>query len=56
MNFLPDMYVECEKCHGKRYNDETLEIYWQGRNIADVLDLTVEEAVGFFGDIDVLRE
>lgn len=48
MNFLPDVYVECEKCRGKRYNRETLEIYYKGKNIADVLDLTVDHAVEFF--------
>ena len=48
MNFLPDVYVECEKCRGKRYNRETLEIYFKGKNIADVLDLTVDHAVDFF--------
>lgn len=48
MNFLPDVYVECEKCRGKRYNRETLEIYFKGKNIADVLDLTVDHAVEFF--------
>jgi excinuclease ABC subunit A len=48
MNFLPDVYVHCEKCNGKRYNRETLEIRYKGKSIADVLDLTVEEAVLFF--------
>ena len=48
MNFLPDVYVECEKCRGKRYNRETLEIYYKGKNIADVLDMTVDHAVEFF--------
>lgn len=48
MNFLPDVYVECEKCRGKRYNRETLEIYFKGKNIADVLDMTVDHAVEFF--------
>jgi excinuclease ABC subunit A len=48
MNFLPDVYVHCEKCNGKRYNRETLEIRYKGKSIADVLDLTVEEAVEFF--------
>ncbi|HNI54042.1 MAG TPA: ATP-binding cassette domain-containing protein, partial [Chitinophagales bacterium] len=48
MNFLPDVYVECEKCRGRRYNRETLEIYFKGKNIADVLDLTVDHAVDFF--------
>lgn len=48
MNFLPDVYVECEKCRGKRYNRETLEIYYKGKNIADVLDMTVDHAADFF--------
>src|SRR6201989_2017043 len=48
MHFLPDVYVPCEQCHGKRYNRETLEVHFKGKNIADVLDMSVEEAVGFF--------
>ena len=48
MNFLPAVYVTCEACNGKRYNRETLEIAYKGKNIADVLDMTVEEAVTFF--------
>lgn len=51
MNFLPDVYVHCEKCNGKRYNRETLEIRFKGKSISDVLDLTVEEAVAFFQSI-----
>jgi excinuclease ABC subunit A len=51
MNFLPDVYVHCEKCNGKRYNRETLEIRFKGKSISDVLDLTVEEAVEFFQSI-----
>ena len=51
MNFLPDVYVHCEKCNGKRYNRETLEIRYKGKSIADVLDMTVEEAVEFFGAV-----
>lgn len=51
MNFLPDVYVHCEKCNGKRYNRETLEIRYKGKSIADVLDMTVEEAVDFFQNV-----
>ena len=48
MHFLPDVYVECDECHGKRYNRETLEIYYKGKNINDVLEMTVEEALSYF--------
>ena len=48
MHFLPDLYVPCDVCHGRRYNRETLEVTWQGKNISEVLDMTVEEALGFF--------
>ena len=48
MNFLPDVYVPCEVCKGKRYNRETLEVHYKGKNIAEVLDMTVEEALAFF--------
>jgi excinuclease ABC subunit A len=51
MHFLPDVYVPCEQCHGRRYNRETLEIRFKGRTIADVLDMSVEEAVEFFAHI-----
>ncbi len=49
MNFLPDVYVRCEVCDGKRYNEETLSVKYRGKSIADVLDLTVEDAIKFFG-------
>ncbi|RYG06182.1 MAG: excinuclease ABC subunit UvrA [Chitinophagaceae bacterium] len=51
MNFLPDVYVHCEKCQGKRYNRETLEIRYKGKSISDVLDMTVDEAVEFFQNV-----
>jgi excinuclease ABC subunit A len=51
MHFLPDVYVPCEVCHGKRFNSETLEILYKGKNIAQVLDMTVEEALTFFENI-----
>jgi len=51
MHFLPDVYVECEVCHGRRYNRETLEITYKGKNIADVLDLSVDEAARFFRNV-----
>lgn len=51
MNFLPDVYVHCEKCNGKRYNRETLEIRYKGKSISDVLDMTVDEAVDFFSNV-----
>ena len=51
MHFLPDVYVPCEVCHGKRYNSETLEVHYKGKNISDILDMTVEDAVEFFKHI-----
>ncbi len=51
MNFLPDVYIECEECKGKRYNQETLEVHYKEKTIADVLDMTVEEALAFFKDV-----
>ncbi len=54
MNFLPDVYVHCEKCNGRRYNRETLEIRWKGKSISDVLDMTVDEAVEFFQPINYI--
>lgn len=54
MYFLPDAYVECEQCHGKRYNNETLEVEYKGVNIADVLDMSVDAAMNFFKDVPAL--
>jgi excinuclease ABC subunit A len=55
MHFLPDVYVKCEVCHGRRYNRETLQIEYKGKNIADVLDMTVEEALEFFAHIPAIK-
>lgn len=55
MHFLPDVYVTCEECKGKRYNKEALEIYYKGKNISDILDMTVEEAHEFFKNIPNLQ-
>ncbi|OKO96010.1 Excinuclease ABC subunit A [Geobacillus proteiniphilus] len=55
MHFLPDVYVPCEVCHGKRYNRETLEVTYKGKNIAEVLDMTVEDALDFFASIPKIK-
>jgi excinuclease ABC subunit A len=55
MHFLPDVYVPCEQCHGKRYNRETLDIRFKGKNIADVLEMSIEEALEFFAHIPKIR-
>jgi len=55
MHFLPDVYVTCDVCHGRRYNSETLEVRYKGKNIHDVLDMTVEEALGFFSAFPLMR-
>ena len=56
MHFMPDVYVECEECHGKRYNKETLQVKYKGKNISDVLDLRVEEALEFFDKIPKIQK
>ncbi|MCM3410326.1 excinuclease ABC subunit UvrA [Metabacillus litoralis] len=55
MHFLPDVYVPCEVCHGKRYNRETLEVTYKGKNISDILEMTVEDAVTFFENIPKIK-
>ncbi|MDX5318516.1 MAG: excinuclease ABC subunit UvrA, partial [Actinomycetes bacterium] len=54
MNFLPDVYVPCEVCHGARYNRETLEVHYKGRNVADVLDMPISQAAEFFGAVPAI--
>jgi excinuclease ABC subunit A len=56
MHFLPDVYVTCDVCHGKRYNRETLDVTFKGKSIADVLDMTVEEGVEFFSAVPAVRD
>jgi len=56
MHFLPDVYIPCDVCHGKRYNSETLQVKFKGKNIADILDMTVDEAVEFFKNIPNLHD
>ncbi len=56
MHFLPDVYVTCDVCHGKRYNRETLDVTFKGKSIADVLDMTVEEGVDFFAAVPMVRD
>ena len=56
MHFLPDVYVPCEVCHGKRYNRETLEVKYKGKNIHDVLNMTAEEALEFFENVPSLKK
>lgn len=55
MHFLPDVYVPCEVCHGKRYNRETLEVKYKGKSIAEILEMTVEDALTFFENIPKIR-
>jgi len=56
MHFLPDVYVQCDTCHGKRYNRETLQITFKGKSIADILDMTVDEAADFFKAVPAVRD
>jgi excinuclease ABC subunit A len=56
MHFLADVYVECEVCRGRRYNRETLEITYKGKNIADILDMTVDEAARFFRNVTQISD
>ncbi|WP_321390984.1 excinuclease ABC subunit UvrA [Emcibacter sp.] len=56
MHFLPDVYVQCDVCHGKRYNRETLEITYKGKSISDILDMTVEDGVEFFAAVPAIRD
>lgn len=56
MNFLPDVYVPCEECHGRRYNRETLEVRYKGKSIADVLDMTINQAIEFFEPIPRIKQ
>jgi len=55
MHFLPDVYVQCEVCKGKRYNRETLEIHYKGKNVAEILEMTVDEALDFFSVVPSIR-
>ena len=55
MHFLPDIYVPCEVCHGKRYNRETLEVQYKGKNISEILEMTVEDACAFFDAIPTVK-
>src|SRR5699024_10074409 len=55
MHFLPDVYVPCEVCHGKRYNRETLEVKYKGKSISDVLEMRIEEALDFFATITTIQ-
>jgi excinuclease ABC subunit A len=55
MHFLPDVYITCDVCHGKRFNNDTLDIHYKGKSIADVLDMTVNQALSFFGNIPIIK-
>ncbi|MCL4479490.1 MAG: excinuclease ABC subunit UvrA [Deltaproteobacteria bacterium] len=56
MHFLPDLYIQCDACKGKRYNRETLEVYYKGKSIAGILDMSIEEAIEFFANIATIKE
>ena len=56
MHFLPDIYVQCDQCKGKRYNRETLEILWRGKSISDVLEMTVSEGLDFFKAVPSIKD
>ncbi len=56
MHFLPDVYVECEECHGQRYNQQALEIHYKGKNISDILEMTAEEAMNFFSNVPIIHD
>ena len=56
MNFLPDVYVHCEACNGKRYNKETLEVRYKGKSIGDVLNMTINQAVEFFENVSYRQQ
>jgi len=56
MNFMPDVYVQCEVCNGRRYNQETLAVKFKGHSIADVLDLTIEDALTILEDVPNVRQ
>ena len=56
MNFLPDVYVDCSECHGKRFNGQTLEIHYRNKNIADILEMSVAEAMAFFSNIPNINQ
>ena len=56
MQFLPDVFVECDECRGKRFNKQTLEIHYKGKDIAEVLEMTIDEALPFFGNIPILKQ
>lgn len=56
MNYLPDVFVICDICNGKRYNNETLQVTYKGKTIADVLSMTIEESLDFFSELSSIKE